>query len=180
MRLVLSNESVQNMVMTNETGQVLYKTSTPFRFGIRTTTLYKVVPNESPEDMLDNFEVIGEIVWHWIGPSTMRLHGEEMKTNQFIPRQGIWGTKRTFTGPDGRSYKWDMDFSIVRLSRNDDQTEQELARSHRRHYGLVGSKRDPYLEVHPDLGHMLDMVILTFIYVDKLRMDNENAATHSA
>ena len=92
MRLVLSDERVRNTVMTNERGQVIYKTSTPFRLGTRTTTLYKVMPNEDPEDMLDSFEAIGEIVWHMIGPSTMRLHGEEMKTNQFIPRKGVfWG-----------------------------------------------------------------------------------------
>ena len=90
MRLVLSNERVRNTVMTNEIGQVIYKASTPFRLGTRTTTLYKVVPNEDPEDMLDGFEAIGEIVWHMIGPSTMRLHGEEMKTNQFISRKGVF------------------------------------------------------------------------------------------
>ena len=68
------------------------KLTTPFRLGTRTTTLYKVVPNEDPENMLDSFEAIGEIVWHMIGPSTMRLHGEEMKTNKFIPRKGVfWG-----------------------------------------------------------------------------------------
>ena len=91
MRLVLSDESIQNTVMTNETGQVIYKTSTPFRLRTRTTTLYKVVPNEDPEDMLNSFEVIGEIVWHMISPSTMRLHGEEMKTNQLIPHKGVFG-----------------------------------------------------------------------------------------
>ena len=91
MRLVLSDESIQNTVMTNKTGQVIYKTSTPFHLGMRTTTLYKVMPNEDPEDMLDSFEAIGEIVWHMIGPLTMRLHGEEMKTNQFIPCKGVFG-----------------------------------------------------------------------------------------
>jgi len=50
-----------------------------------------------------------------------------------------------------------------------------LARPHRRSYGIIGSKHDPYLEIHPDLGHMLDMVILTFIYVEKLRMDDEGS-----
>ena len=71
MHLVLSIERVRNTVMTNEEGQVIYKTSTPFCLRTHTTTLYKVVPNEDPEDMLDSFEVIGEIVWHIISPSTM-------------------------------------------------------------------------------------------------------------
>ena len=61
----------------------------------------------------------------------------------------------------------------------DDETGQEVARSHRRSYGIIGSKQDPYLEIHPDLAYILDTVILTFIYVEKLRMD-EDAAKYSA
>ena len=44
--------------MTNETGQVIYKTSTPFRLRTRMTTLYKVILNEDLDDMLDSFEAI--------------------------------------------------------------------------------------------------------------------------
>lgn len=45
--------------------------------------------------MRDSFEAIGAIEWHWIAPSTLRLHGEEMKTDQFIPRKGVfWGWVR--------------------------------------------------------------------------------------
>ena len=77
--------------MTDESGQVLYKTSTPFRFGVRTTTIYKVVPNTNPNNMRDHLDVVGEIEWHLFGPSTMRLHGQEMSTDQFIPRHGFTG-----------------------------------------------------------------------------------------
>ncbi|KAI5989972.1 hypothetical protein EDD15DRAFT_2283066 [Pisolithus albus] len=172
MRLILSSEGVRNTTMTNEDGQVLYKTSTPLRFGVRTTTLYKVVPNADPDDMQDHLKAIGEIEWHAMGPSILRLHGQEMTTDTFIPRHGIRGRKRTFKGPDGFPYRWDMDFKFVRLSRND-ATRQELARFHRRRLGIIGSKRDPFLDVDPSLMHMLDMVVLTFVYVEKLRMDKE-------
>ncbi|KAI6124349.1 hypothetical protein EV401DRAFT_1856784 [Pisolithus croceorrhizus] len=196
MRLILSSEGVRNTTMTNEDGQVLYKTSTPFRFGARTTTLYKVVPNTDPDDMRDRLEAIGEIEWHAIGPSVMRLHGQAMMTDTFIPRHGIRGrSKRTFEGPDGLPYRWDMDFKFVRvctcpkvchdspaltgfctqLSRND-ATRQELARFHRQRIGIIGSRRDPYLDVDLAVMHMLDMVVLTFIYVEKLRMDKERRA----
>ncbi|KAI5989990.1 hypothetical protein EDD15DRAFT_2370319 [Pisolithus albus] len=202
MRLTLSSEGVRNTVMTNENGQVLYKTSTPYRFGTRTTALYKVVPNADPDDMRDHLETIGEIEWHLMSSSVMRLHGREMMTDTFIPSHGFTRRKRTFTGPDGLSYRWDMDFRIVRvrtypkksydfpaltglvwvldaqLSR-DDASRQELARSHRRSLGIIGPKKDPSLDVDPSLMHMLDMVVLTFIYVEKLRMDKEKRAKHS-
>ncbi|KAI6012971.1 hypothetical protein EDC04DRAFT_2579717 [Pisolithus marmoratus] len=175
MRLVLSQEHVRNMVMTNEGGQVLYKTSTPFRIGTRTTSLYKVIPNENPEDMQDNLEIIGEIEWHIIGSSILRLYGEEMRTKDFLPRHGFLWKKRTFTGPDGLSYRWDTGFWVVYVY---DETRQEVARLYRRKLGIIGAKRDPYLEVNEELAHMLDMVVLTFIYVEKLRMDEEEAAKY--
>lgn len=178
MRLILSSEGVRNTTMTNENGQVLYKTSTPLRFGVRTTTLYKVVPNADPDDMRDHLEAIGEIEWNLMGPSVFRLHGQKMTTDTFIPRHGIRGRKRTFTGPDSLPYRWDMDFKIVRLSR-DDATRQELARSHRRSLGVIGPRRDPSLDVDPSLMHMLDMIVLTFIYVEKLRRDKEKRAKRS-
>ncbi|KAL4065947.1 hypothetical protein J3A83DRAFT_337971 [Scleroderma citrinum] len=171
MRLTLSSEFVLNTVMTNESGQVLYRTSTPkFRLKGRSTTIYKVVPNTDPSDMQDRFETIGEIEWQMFGPATMRLHGKEMNTNQFIPRHGVRGRKRTFTGPDGRPYRWDMRYTVVVLSDND-STRRELARSHRRSLGIIGPKREPSLEIHPDLMPILDTVVLTFVYVEKLRME---------
>lgn len=179
MRLTLSSEGVRNTVMTNENGQVLYKTSTPYRFGTRMTTLYKVVPNTDPDDMRDHLETIGEIEWHLMSSSVMRLHGREMMTDTFIPSHGFTRRKRTFTGPDGLSYRWDMDFRIVRLSR-DDASRQELARSHRRSLGIIGPKKDPSLDVDPSLMHMLDMVVLTFIYVEKLRRDKEKRTKRSS
>jgi hypothetical protein len=33
------------------------------------------------------------------------------------------------------------------------------------------------LEVSPEVAHMMDTVIMTFIYVEKLRMDIEDSAT---
>lgn len=47
----------------------------------------------------------------------------------------------------------------LQLSR--DGERQELARSHRRNLGIIGARRDP------------------FIYVEKLRMDDEEAARYS-
>ena len=63
---------------------------------------------------------------------------------------------------------------------SDDETGQELARSHQRSYGIIGSKHNAYLEIHPDLQHILDMVILTFIYIEKLQMDDEDTIATSS
>ena len=46
--------------------------------------------------MRDHFEVMGEIDWHMIGPSTFRLDGQEMQSNDFLPSHGIL---RRFVSP---------------------------------------------------------------------------------
>ncbi|KAH7888166.1 hypothetical protein F5I97DRAFT_959797 [Phlebopus sp. FC_14] len=175
MILSLSSESVRNTIITNESGQVLYKTVTPFKFGSRTTTVYKIKSNANPTDMQDQFEVMAEIEWHTFESSKFRINGQEVLTKEFIPRHGVTGRKRTFTGPDGRPYRWDMHVRVVTLS-TDDGSRTKMARSHRRSLGIIGPKREPGLDVHPSVMPILDMVILTFIYVEKIRMDKERNA----
>ncbi|KAF8547443.1 hypothetical protein OG21DRAFT_1490234 [Imleria badia] len=140
------------------------------------TTIYKIKPNDDPLDMRDQFEVIGEIEWHLIGSSTFRLSGQEMQSNDFLPSHGILGRKRTFTGPDGCAYRWDMVLEAVVLSR-DDRSRTEVARYHRGSLGIVGPKRKPRLEIDPDVEHMLDLIVLTFVYVEKIRMDKDRQNT---
>ena len=98
MRLMLSSESVRNTTFTNESGQVLYKTTHPrFKVGMQTTTIHKVKPNDDPTDMRDQFEAIGGIEWHILGSSRFRLNGQEMQSNDFLPSHGIFG--RFVRGP---------------------------------------------------------------------------------
>ncbi|OJA09036.1 hypothetical protein AZE42_09692 [Rhizopogon vesiculosus] len=170
-RFTLSSENVRNTVITNERGQIIYKTHTPFRFGTRITTIYKIKPNTG-WSRRDQFDVVGEIEWHKLTSSRFRFGGTEVVTKEFIPSRGFTGRKRVFTGPDGRSYRWDLKSKIVVLSQKN-RSQTELARSHRKTLGIIGRKRKVMLEVSPEVAHMIDTVIMTFIYVEKLRMDKE-------
>lgn len=91
MQLILSTEAVRNAIFTNESGQVLYRTTHPCRVGMGTTTLHKIKPNDDPMDMRDQFDAIGEIDWHMIRSSTFRLNGQAMQSNEFLPAHGIFG-----------------------------------------------------------------------------------------
>ena len=59
----------------------------------------------------------------------------------------------------------------------DDPSRREVALYRRTTSGcfdILGVKSTkPCLEISPEVEHMLDLVILTFIYVEKLRMDKE-------
>jgi hypothetical protein len=75
--LTLSTEDVCETVITgtNEQGQFLYRTNTPFAF-FNTTTIRK------------GREVIAEIEWHSWSSSKLRFNGTEVETQNFIPARG--------------------------------------------------------------------------------------------
>jgi hypothetical protein len=90
--LSLSTERVSNAVITNEQGQIMYKTNTPFKLsGVRTTTIHKIRPNDDQYDMQDQFDVMGEIEWHIVASSKFRFRGTEVEAKEFIPKKGFWG-----------------------------------------------------------------------------------------
>jgi len=90
--LTLSTEDVRNTVITNEQGQIIYKTETPFKLvGVRTTTIQKIRPNVDQYHMPDQFDVMGEIEWHTFSSSKFRFGGTEVKTKEFIPEKGLLG-----------------------------------------------------------------------------------------
>ncbi|KAG1885234.1 hypothetical protein F4604DRAFT_1730553 [Suillus subluteus] len=178
--LTFSTENVRNTVITNEQGQIIYKTETPFKLvGVRTTTIQKIKPNDDQSHMQDQFDVLGEIEWHKFTSSKFRYDGTEVEAKQFIPRKGLLGRKRVFIGPDSCPYRWDLKFKVVVLSR-DDASRTEVARFHRATLGIVGRKRKAMLQVSPEVAHMMDTIIMTFIYVEKLRKDKERASRNAA
>jgi hypothetical protein len=115
-RLTLSSESVRNTVITNEQGQVVYKTVTPFQLGVRTTTIQKIKPNDGQYHMHDQFDVLGKIEWHTFVSSKFRFGETEVETKEFIPRRGILGRMRVFIGPDSRPYRWHLKTRVVVVS----------------------------------------------------------------
>ncbi|KAG1718611.1 hypothetical protein EDD22DRAFT_983527 [Suillus occidentalis] len=140
-------------------GRILYKTNTPFGFFTRTTTIHK------------GSEIIAEIEWNSWSSSLFRFNGTEVEAENFISMGGYINKKFVFTGPDGRSYRWDLQHKLV-LSRNE-TLRTEVARYHRATLGIIGRKREATLEVSPGVVHMMDTIIITFIYVEKLRRETE-------
>ncbi|KIK42580.1 hypothetical protein CY34DRAFT_804828 [Suillus luteus UH-Slu-Lm8-n1] len=166
--LTLSTEDVRETVITgtNEQGQILYKTNTPFGFFKSTTTIQK------------GSEVIAEIEWHSWSSSKLRFNGTEVEAEKFITFGGYLNQKFVFTGPDGRSYRWDQHHNLV-LSRNE-EVRTEVARYHRATLGIIGKKRKATLEVSPEVAHMMDTIIITFIYIEKLRGEKERRSHNMA
>ena len=57
-----------------------------------------------------------------------------------------------------------------------DGKESRVAVYHRRRLGMVTDARPASLEIFAEGEHMVDLIVVTFVYIEKLRKDRENQA----
>jgi hypothetical protein len=56
----------------------------------------------------------------------------------------------------------------------DDGSKTIVARFHDSTLGIIGKKRKASLEILPAGTHIIDQIVITFLYMDKLRKDSQN------
>ncbi|EIW78350.1 hypothetical protein CONPUDRAFT_60452, partial [Coniophora puteana RWD-64-598 SS2] len=159
----------------------LYKCETPSTAGHKTTRIYKIAPNADADDMRDRFVLFTEIEWHVLAPSRFRFDGKEVTAKEYMhgPKIGI-GWHRCFTGPDGKPYRWEAEIKawICKLTL-DDGMKTLIAKSQRSGKGVIGKAQHAGLEVLEEGHHMLDTVVLTFVYMLKMFQEYEGSV-HSS
>jgi len=64
--------------------------------------------------------------------------------------------------------------SISKLKLNEGSNPL-IAKYQRSNKGIIGEKRSAGLEVFEEGYHMLDIIVMTFVYVEKLRKDYETS-----
>jgi len=176
MDLYLTNHAnVRNTNFCNAAGQIMYKSETPGSVFApnKKTTVYKVIPNDTPEDMTDKFRDLATVVWHVVATSILTYEGAEMP----MVSKGVLARQRVFTAPgDGRSFIWTLGMWTVTLELNDD-SKTIVARSHRSDIGIItGTPRQARLEISPGFEHLVDVILVTYIYAEKIRKSREKAA----
>ncbi|KAG2146829.1 hypothetical protein DEU56DRAFT_157553 [Suillus clintonianus] len=171
MKLIFKPQHVRNTVITNEQGHVLYSTSTSFSFDTRVTVVKKHVPSEFNIGKVESSEILAKIEWHTFSSTVIKYNGMDLVTSQFIPTKGITGRRRVFQGPDGLSYKWKIGPGECVLMLGG----TEVARHHPLKFSFKKTGHEAYLEVFPPVEHMVDLVVLTFIYVEKLRRGSQES-----
>jgi len=50
-----------------------------------------------------------------------------------------------------------------------------VARYHRSSLGILSPAHSAYLEIFPIGEHMVDLIVVTFIYIERLRQEKEEA-----
>ncbi|KDQ34178.1 hypothetical protein PLEOSDRAFT_1052927 [Pleurotus ostreatus PC15] len=189
MQFYITNSIPLNATFTDEDGQATYKTQTPFKFfADKTTTVSRVLHtnNVASDDISrkggDNqgqLVKLAEIEWkNDVSLSRFKYREKDVVIGEFFykGKQGWRGKYRTFTAPDGRSYRWTMGFNYPELHTNDEH-RRPIARFHRRRLSIPGicKGRAPHLEILPDGEHIADAIVMTFVYVEKRRRDCEKA-----
>ena len=101
-------------------------------------------------------------------------------------------SQRVFAVPvEGRSFKWTLgvwrstvSLMSLRLARCcwwwplsklelNDGSQTPVARGHRSNVGILGKPRQACLEIFPGFEHLVDIILVTYIFIEKLRKDRE-------
>ncbi|KZP12618.1 hypothetical protein FIBSPDRAFT_870138 [Athelia psychrophila] len=179
MDLYLTNHAnARNTKFCNEAGQVLYKSETPGSClsHNRTTKISKVIPHDSPEDMTDLFADLAAIEWHRLGSSVLTYGGFKQSMKEFMPSKGIFAQHRVFTPPrDDRSFRWTLGMWTCSLIL-DDGSKTPVAESHRSNTGVLGKPREARLEIFSGFEHLADVILIGYVFVEKLRKERERTA----
>ncbi|KAK7436906.1 hypothetical protein VKT23_018926 [Stygiomarasmius scandens] len=128
----------------------------------------------------DHFVYIAQIDWKRVKSSRLRFgDGKEVLAKEFFRKEtwGPYGRHRVFRASDGIEYKWIMGSYTPKLVKNN-SAKTPVAKFHRRNFGFwsKSKKSPPYLEIFPEGEHMVDEIFSTFIYIEKIRSEQEAAA----
>ncbi|KAF8162631.1 hypothetical protein B0H34DRAFT_651790 [Crassisporium funariophilum] len=204
MLLLLSSDSLLSEhvgTFKSEEGQVVYDVVSPWKLKGKTTTIYRhqhvndtvtqgstyrrvSMEKARPQDMpsiKEESTKVAEIEFHTYRPSRIRFGGQDLSEHEIFASRGRIvdhiRTERVFHGTDGKEYVWTMqERTKLSLSlNNDDRTP--IAIFHPRGPGILRAESQPVFEVYPEGEHMLDLILVTFIFVQSLRKEHRTRAT---
>ncbi|KAH7890148.1 hypothetical protein F5I97DRAFT_1827735 [Phlebopus sp. FC_14] len=171
MRLTFSHSDYMNTDISDEQGRLLYRINTPFAWKNQKTTVTKYAEKtQQPEEL-------AVIEWKWLKNPVIHFKGNTVAADDLLTTRS-WSSGRYFKGPDGRMYKWKIQTTNCWLKLED--SDLVLAKYHDRNFGIRKSSHPPYLEISSSVTHMLDELITTFIYAEKLSLDAQASASAAA
>ncbi|KAJ8094057.1 hypothetical protein PM082_009947 [Marasmius tenuissimus] len=165
-----------NSNYVDENGRVIYKVNTTIKVPGNKTSISKILPGDIPRSENgadgqsgDRFAHLARIDWKPVN-SVFYFGGEEIETEKlFVRREGWLRRKLTFIWEDGKQYQWISGFRSSDLVL-DGESETPVATFHAKNVGgIFGEKRHADLEIFPAGESIVDMILVTFIYTEKIR-----------
>ncbi|KAJ6630323.1 hypothetical protein B0H10DRAFT_1939093 [Mycena sp. CBHHK59/15] len=196
MQLILTTATPSNSVYIDSSGTKHYKVQTPFKVHDRTTTISRAIDSDIPQRLSESsnqlephdadedakadqirFGSLAYINWRVVESSVIHFCGRELETKSFLRKDGWgwYGRHRVFTALDGKEYKWCLGAYTSQLRVND-ATETLVARYKPKKFGLFSKPRKASLEISPPFEYMMDEILVTFVYIERLRKTKEYAA----
>ncbi|KAJ7490970.1 hypothetical protein FB451DRAFT_628578 [Mycena latifolia] len=184
MHLFLTTATPTNAIYTDENGTPQYKVHTPFTPRDRTSVISRVVDGiprrseagDGPDAEVEGgerFANLAHIDWRLVESSVIRFRGRELVTRDFFRKEGMgwFGPHRVFTALDGKEYKWIIGADTTKLTLHDD-AETQVARYHSKKRGLLSKPQKASLEVFSPFEDMVDEIVVTFVYMERLREES--------
>jgi len=173
MELYLANNDPTRTVLINDIGP-LYVIDTPLphlKAG-NTTTIRRFETHSGSSGHVQT--EIGKVDYQ-----ETRLSLTDQVGKELVIQPGIGlelQTPWSFTGPDGRPYKWQVfiHYPVLML---DDNSHTPLARYRRAKLGIISRSRRAFLEIFPAGLLAIDMVVVTFVSYMKQSMRVESPST---
>ncbi|KIM49872.1 hypothetical protein M413DRAFT_439000 [Hebeloma cylindrosporum] len=191
--LTLSSKKPWDSIYRTQEGQVIYKVeSVAPILGTRTMKISKTIPSFSDnritakgrqaQYLRDSFAHLATVEYHKIRSSRIRMGNLDVATDDYFRREG-WslinsGRKRVFTAPDGREYLWKLGKNNCKLFANDSE-RTPVARFHQRRLGIIRATRPASLEIFPTGTDIVDLIVITGAYMEKLRYEKNSTAANS-
>ncbi|EAU80771.2 hypothetical protein CC1G_04881 [Coprinopsis cinerea okayama7 len=160
MQLTLTGNRAWNSDFCAPDGRLLYRV----RMSNRKASLFKATSS----GQLAN---LAEIEFHAVRPTKITVPGKGVTNSTVFFRKGRLGWKgrdRIFTGPSGLEYRWKLHKKFSELYTND-IAKAFVARYHPRTSHFLQASTPAYLEVSEGGLEMLDLIIITFVYIEKIR-----------
>ncbi|KAF9023917.1 hypothetical protein BDZ89DRAFT_146397 [Hymenopellis radicata] len=156
MNLYLSSgNKIADSIYTTSDGRPVFQVKTPWSmFGKKTV-------------ITQGSDTVARIRWKKGGSTVLEVGRREVKAKKYFHKG--WSGGQTFVAPDGNEYKWIIKKSKPELVRSGMLGNTPVAKFHRKHSRLFTKKRKAYLEVFPAGEHIVDAILVTFIYIETAR-----------
>jgi len=187
MQFTLSNSVPLNTVFTDEDGLPMYKVQTPFKLlGEKKTTISRMTHVESIGSSNgkkagkngEHYTQLAVIEWkNDVSESLFKFREKETTVGEYFQayKQGWRGKDRVFSGPDGQDYRWRMSSSNAELTQQHPE-RSPMARYEPEQLSVLGKTRKATLEIYPEGEHMVDAIVVSFVYIEKIRKAREHNA----
>lgn len=195
----MSSARPRNCTYSSEAGQVLYKVDKPSSLddnGTATIAKHTGEVNGTYQSGSANtklhagelplseghFTFYAQIEFHTWRSSRFRFNGHSISVDDYFRKDGSsislsrYGHDRVFTASDGKEYRWQLGAETMNMVRNDGRRTRVV--EYKEYVPTIGPfKGQPgSLVIDGSCLSILDEIILTFIYCEKLWTDRRVAA----